>query len=135
MRYNPTEEELALMTPQRRFYYKNRDAKFKAHKEWWHANKNNLSFKEKRRWYSIKTKFGITKEQYQAILDAQNNCCAICQRHKDEFKKPLYVDHDHSTGVVRGLLCCNCNTFLGAIKDTVEFIDKAKEYVSRGIRF
>ncbi len=51
--------------------------------------------------------FGITLEDYQALLDKQNGRCAICRRLP--AKNKLAVDHDHDTGAVRGLLCPPCN--------------------------
>ena len=43
------------------------------------------------------------------MLKKQNNCCAICKKHKSKFARSLAVDHDHSTGEIRGLLCFWCN--------------------------
>ena len=48
-------------------------------------------------------------------LKEQNYCCAICNRHRDEFKRNLSVDHDHKTGKVRSLLCIICNTNVGVV--------------------
>lgn len=57
--------------------------------------------------------YGITSLEYDKMLVAQGNCCYICGRHQIEFKKRLCVDHDHTTGSIRGLLCTNCNAKLG----------------------
>ena len=70
-------------------------------------------------------KYNLTIEDYNNILEQQNNACAIC---KDGDKK-LVVDHCHSTGKVRGLLCHNCNVALGMFKDNQEILDRAKEYL------
>lgn len=48
----------------------------------------------------------------QKLSDAQGACCAICGKHESHFKKRLAVDHSHSSGKVRGLLCYRCNKFL-----------------------
>jgi len=61
----------------------------------------------------LKSRYGITTEQWQAMFDAQNGCCKICGRHQSLFKKALHVDHNHDTGEVRGLLCSKCNAVLG----------------------
>jgi hypothetical protein len=55
---------------------------------------------------------------------SQENKCWIC-----ESKTSLVVDHDHSTGKVRGLLCSLCNTSLGGFKDNIESLKKAIEYL------
>lgn len=60
-----------------------------------------------------KSRYGITKEEYNYLLDTQKGCCAICKKHQTEFKRKLSVDHCHTTEKVRGLLCIRCNTLLG----------------------
>ena len=52
-------------------------------------------------------------QQYDILCRQQESKCGICHRHQDELTRRLAVDHDHSTGKVRGLLCDNCNRFLG----------------------
>jgi len=67
-------------------------------------------------------KYGLTSAQYLAMLTAQAERCAICgepeTRVRMERKTKLNVDHDHSTGKVRALLCNQCNTGLGCFKDS-----------------
>lgn len=57
--------------------------------------------------------YGITLKQYDELFRKQKACCAICGRHDSQFKKRLGVDHDHKTGIIRGLLCTGCNIVLG----------------------
>lgn len=57
------------------------------------------------------TRYGITKKDWDRILTTQNGVCAIC---KDLV--PTHIDHNHQTGVVRGLLCVVCNTTLGTVE-------------------
>lgn len=81
-------------------------------------------------------KYGITIEQYDAILLAQNGICAICGGTTaiDKWKsglKNLQVDHCHKTGRVRGLLCFHCNTALGHFRDNVEWMKTAILYLER----
>jgi hypothetical protein len=54
----------------------------------------------------------------------QNDCCAMCKRHKSNFKKGLHVDHDHKTGAVRELLCMTCNTDLASVENRLEEMTK-----------
>lgn len=56
----------------------------------------------------VERTFGITAEEYEAILAFQGGACAICQRATGKSKR-LAVDHDHETGEVRGCLCSTCN--------------------------
>ncbi|MGW7053075.1 endonuclease domain-containing protein [Streptomyces sp. NPDC054887] len=64
------------------------------------------------RWRAISERYGITRDQYIALLDAQAGTCAICKR-VPQAGKSLAVDHCHSTGVVRALLCTRCNVIVG----------------------
>jgi len=79
----------------------------------------------------LKKLFGITLKEYEARLESQNHCCASCGRHKSEFKRALAVDHDHVSGKIRGLLCCYCNTALGLLRDDLETINKAYNYLKQ----
>lgn len=56
-------------------------------------------------------RYGLTAEQHQAMIDAHGGRCALCQRDR-----PLHIDHDHTSGRVRGLLCLQCNTTLGWVE-------------------
>jgi len=82
---------------------------------------------------NLRRKYGITDEQYDAMLKAQNGACAICKRPERMFigstRTRLAVDHSHKTGKVRGLLCSTCNTALGAFGEDPERIRKAIEYI------
>lgn len=74
--------------------------------------------------------FGITEADYAAHFDRQGGVCAICRRPQPG-KRRLAVDHDHTTGVVRGLLCTGCNSAVGRLGDTVEGLMRAVAYLVR----
>jgi hypothetical protein len=76
--------------------------------------------------YSLK-KYGITCEQYYQMLTEQDNSCAIC--HTDTNVKRLAVHHCHDTGKTRGLLCSQCNTALGLLKENIELMTNMIKYV------
>lgn len=57
----------------------------------------------------LKKKYGISLEEYNCKLAEQKDCCAMCGKHKSNFKRSLHVDHNHKTGQVRGLCCFYCN--------------------------
>lgn len=82
------------------------------------------------RTYTLKKKYGLTLEDYYALLHRQGGKCGICGT-EDSGKKSFHVDHCHKTGVVRGLLCFNCNTGIGKLGDCPDVISKAAEYVRR----
>jgi hypothetical protein len=125
--------------------YKDPEVQKQKQREWYLQNKEyhkqyNLVYKEKdgvkltRRLQAVKRHYNLDAEQYlQMILD-QNNCCAICNKpetHKNRNGdvRPLNVDHCHSTGKVRALLCTHCNSMLGQAFDSIERLQKGIEYL------
>lgn len=75
-----------------------------------------------------KASFGISIEEYDAILARQGGVCAICRQRP--VSKRLAVDHDHATGEVRGLLCSRCNhDLLGALHDSLEVALRVVAYL------
>lgn len=73
-------------------------------------------------------RYGLTETDYIALLDAQGGRCAICS---GASSARLAVDHDHDTGVVRGLLCGNCNRGIGYLRDSVEILRAAVAYLTQ----
>jgi len=78
----------------------------------------------------LKRKYGLTVEEYDAMLAAQGGVCAICRRPPRDGSA-LHVDHDHATGEVRGLLCFTCNNALGDLGDEVERAVQVLAYLDR----
>jgi hypothetical protein len=77
----------------------------------------------------LKKRFNMTLEEYNLILEKQENKCFICRTDVSLTGKRLHVDHDHKNGKIRGLLCNQCNLGLGAFKDNIELFKKAIEYL------
>ena len=74
--------------------------------------------------YHLKRKYGITLEEFDALLADQGFLCPIC------LKRPaVHVDHDHTTGKVRGILCELCNGGLGQFRENPETIRNAIDYL------
>ena len=92
----------------------------------------------KRRATYVEQTYGLTEAQYQALYEAQGGRCYICQRAKGTGRKRLAVDHDHtccpgdkSCGeCVRGLLCATDNQMLGHLRDDVEALQRAIDYLN-----
>lgn len=78
---------------------------------------------------NLQKSYGLSVEKYDEILSTQKGCCAICGTHQMKLKKTLFVDHCHTTGKVRGLLCHNCNTILGHAKDREDILKNAIKYL------
>jgi len=77
---------------------------------------------------AIYGRLGITGEQRYKIIEAHGNKCDVCQCELLESKLAC-VDHDHATGVIRGILCHNCNRALGLLKDNEVIIQRLVEYL------
>ena len=98
--------------------------------------RNNLNEEQKlkssaqKRASFLRTRYGITPEQYDSMFASQDGKCAICER---SIERKLMVDHNHINGIVRGLLCGPCNRFLGFIKadETARLAQNLLNYVKR----
>lgn len=88
--------------------------------------KNVTESRRKTRVSYYKNIYGIDEATYASLQVIQNGRCAICTAQVH----PLRVDHDHTTGVIRGLLCHNCNVGLGHFKDSCALLDSAKRYLN-----
>ena len=84
--------------------------------------------KLKRNW-ALKKRFGIDLEQYSLMLEKQNYSCAICNKHRLNFKQDFSVDHNHLTGEIRSLLCVKCNTIIGLANDDKSLLLKCIDYL------
>lgn len=87
-------------------------------------------YKKISRDYYLQVTYGVTEQWYLDTLEKQSYCCYICEKPRnDKTQKYLCVDHCHTTGKVRGLLCTACNQALGNFKDNIKFLKKAIEYL------
>ena len=76
----------------------------------------------------LRRTFGLTLVEYEVRLERQGGVCAICFAPPVE-KRPLHVDHDHQSGAIRGLICMRCNYALGLLRDRVDVVQRAAEYL------
>jgi hypothetical protein len=75
--------------------------------------------------YHLRYGYGLTRPQYDSLLEKQKGLCAVCDAPLD----PAYVDHCHTSGAVRGLLCKHCNFGIGHFKEDVFIIENAIQYL------
>lgn len=87
--------------------------------------------------YRLRTKYGISIEEYYSLLKKQNGKCAICGNEETathnfyKQKQDLAVDHCHKTGKIRGLLCQDCNRGIGKFHEDITILKNAIEYLQR----
>lgn len=142
----------------RSYYVKNQEELIAKTKRWHHANPEKRKAKDLR-WRAAnrekhleikrtswakyprthrncryKKHYGITIEEYEAMVVAQNGKCAICESDNHRSRKGVGswpVDHNHKTGKVRGLLCYKCNSGVGQFDDDPEMLIKAAAYLRK----
>lgn len=105
---------------------KNMDKMTAATERWRERNPEKQAANARR--YGLR-RFGLTPEQYDDMLAAQQFSCAICRKHQTLFKRRLAVDHHHETGKVRALLCDNCNKGIGCLQEDPEIFAAAVAYL------
>lgn len=104
--------------------------KAKYAREWRKANPDKVKN------IDLKKQYGITLTEYDDMLQAQKNVCAICQKAETAVDskghlRMMAVDHCHTTKKIRGLLCTSCNTAIGHFKDDVHLLQRAINYINK----
>ena len=107
----------------------NSDKQLGYSRKWKNKNRDNCYY------YNAVTarNFDLTVEEFAKLYDTlykkQQGRCAICGKHQSEIKVRLGVDHSHSNGIIRGLLCPPCNLGIGLLRDSAEVCSAAAEYL------
>lgn len=92
------------------YWEKHRVREIARNKQWYAANREKqLQYMKE---WRLKALYDLSQDQYNLMLNTQNGVCAICST-TNKHGVALAVDHDHKTGMVRGLLCSKCNGSLG----------------------
>jgi hypothetical protein len=87
---------------------------------------HSTGYAVRQRELDLKKKYNITPKVYTDMVLIQGSCCAVCKTSSLK----LHVDHNHTTGKVRGLLCSNCNRGIGLLKDNTQILLNAAEYIN-----
>jgi len=97
----------------------------------YHKNKNaNPEVKYKLKEKHLLKTYDLSLKDLEQLRTDQKFKCAICKKHEDDCsRKTLFVDHNHNTGKIRGLLCSQCNSALGLFYDNIEVIKAAINYL------
>lgn len=118
-----------LKASQARYLEANRDQLNAKHRERYRTDPEYRRRHQDRNRAARLRKLGLTPEDWRDILDEQGGGCAICGRSPRVTK--MVVDHDHKTGLVRGLLCGSCNKGLGMFRDRPDLVAEAADYLTR----
>lgn len=91
-------------------------------------------YPEQQRDWHLKKNYGISSKEYEELFLKQDGKCAVCGKDNSGVilngkRKRMYVDHDHVTGKVRGLLCKDCNSALGFVHDNPEILSELLRYI------
>ena len=81
--------------------------------------------------YARKRKYNLTQDQILDIFNSQNGLCSICETKMDFTSRHTHVDHCHTTGKIRGLLCSACNCGLGHFKDNKLLLQRSISYLEK----
>lgn len=86
--------------------------------------------KDYRKFKHLHQTYGISRQEYMKLLESQDSRCKICGlKETDIYNSKLHVDHSHTTGKIRGLLCRACNHGVGNFNDSTELLAKAITYL------
>lgn len=97
-------------------------------KRWAAENPERKALVSRESWLG---RYNLTVKSWNDLYDAQNGMCAVCSVPLERRGRNTHVDHDHSSGFVRGLLCRRCNRALGLLKDEERVLQGAIRYLRR----
>lgn len=125
------------LSTKQKYYKKNRDKVRSRQKEWYEKNKIRIIAEKqayakrnpKKILHWNLAKYGVSADQFEELVVLQDGKCAVCGGKPNGGKKRLCVDHNHTTGKLRGLLCDCCNRGLGLLKDNPNILEKAIAYL------
>lgn len=100
----------------------------KLHKRWADENREQKAHSSRQSWLR---QYGLTVATWEWLYESQAGKCAICAVELERRGRGTHVDHDHTTGIVRGLLCRRCNRALGLLKDDETVLASAIRYLRR----
>lgn len=126
---NPVAARESHRRAQLKWRTKNRGHVAAVKKLWDNANRDKVNGYRRKQYF--KTKYGLTLEERDAMIAAQNGKCAVCPNTSPGNKLGWVVDHCHATGKLRGVLCHRCNLTLGFVNDSVDALRSLIEYVER----
>jgi hypothetical protein len=114
---------------QREYAAANREHIRQRNAEWRKNNPDRVALHRLRGHF--KKSYGLTIEERDAMLLAQGNVCACCGSPEPKHKYGWVIDHCHTTGKVRGILCQPCNLTLGKVDDSIDHLKRLISYLEK----
>lgn len=105
------------------YHAANRDVRLAKSKEYYASNVDKF------RTYGRSRRYGLDQSEFDAIFSRQNGRCAVCGVSLEPNGRHTHIDHCHTSGKVRGILCHHCNAALGYAKDNPETLRRAAKYI------
>lgn len=110
-------------THKRKRYLADSSKEIAKSQRYYRNNRTSVQHRERLR------RYGLTQEQFETMMVQQNRSCDICLEPFSKFKKAPFVDHNHLTGTIRGLLCQNCNSLIGFSREDAHVFIAAMHYL------
>ncbi len=120
-----TKEQLSYYNSE--YYEKNKERIKKNNKNYYERNKE--AYVKRTSAYARQKKYNLSIEEIKSLFDQQQGMCAICSSALNFENRHTHVDHCHTTGLVRGILCSPCNHGLGRFKDNIDVLKQAIKYL------
>ena len=95
---------------------------------------NENTRNEKKRQYVRRRRYGITNEEFQMMILLREGKCDLCHKLPQGSRKTLFIDHDHITNEIRGLLCNECNLGLSYLGDDNDIPNRVQQYFNKNLR-
>lgn len=137
-RYSTPESKSFWQSKAREYRENNKEKLCRQRREWAKRNpKRNAELAKKSYLKNVelirprlqRQRWNLSEEQHSRLFKNQNGVCAIC-KEACKTRKILAIDHDHSNGMMRGLLCMRCNTGLGYFRDNTDLLSEAIDYLN-----
>jgi hypothetical protein len=129
-----------ILEYKRGWYAENLERMHRVQADWRSKNKEKIlgyakKYREKNKAkyhnYHLVKKYGLTSADRDALLQSQNNGCAVCGSISPRNKYGWQVDHCHRTGKVRGVLCHGCNLALGGARESKTILEQLIKYLEK----
>jgi hypothetical protein len=117
------------LTKRQVYYQKNKEHLQELQRKYYKLNYEKR--KERNREFRLRRQFGLPLGEHKLLLEKQNYTCPICHRHQKDLPRNLSLDHCHTTGQIRGLLCLNCNAALGHTRDSITILKEMINYLKK----